>query len=120
MTCSFVMTIMIVTMPERGRYELIYAPVIREHLRAIRRNYHALIKAEIEASLQFEPDRAAANRKQLSQKSPMDVEWELRCGLGNRFRVFYNVDSRRRRVEILAIGVKRGSRLRIGREEVKL
>jgi len=114
------MTIIMVTMPAPGPYKLLYAPVVREHLRAIHRNHHSLIKAEIEASLRYRPDLPAANRKLLSQKLPLDVEWELRCGPGNCFRVFYNVDALGRTVEILAIGVKRGSRLTIGREEVKL
>jgi mRNA-degrading endonuclease RelE of RelBE toxin-antitoxin system len=114
------MTIMVVMMSEPGPFRLIYAPVVRQHLRAIRRNFRALIRAEVEASLLYEPDSPAANRKQLSAKAGLDVEWELRCGPSNRFRVFYNVDRASRTVEILAIGVKRGARLLIGREEVKL
>jgi mRNA-degrading endonuclease RelE of RelBE toxin-antitoxin system len=114
------MTIIMVTMPGRGPYRLVYAPSVREHLRAIRRNFHPEIKAEIEANLLFEPDVPTSNRKRLSPRVALDVEWEFRCGLGNRYRVFYNVDEKRGQVEILAIGVKRGSRLTIGREEVKL
>lgn len=95
------------------------APSVREHLRAIRRNLHPEIKAEIEANLLFEPDAPTSNRKRLSPKVALDVEWEFRCGAGIRFRVFYNVDDKRGQDEILAIGVKRGSRLTIGREEVK-
>jgi mRNA-degrading endonuclease RelE of RelBE toxin-antitoxin system len=41
----------------------------------------------------------------------------MRCGPDNRFRVFYDVDSGQRVVNILAIGVKQGSRLTIGGEE---
>jgi mRNA-degrading endonuclease RelE of RelBE toxin-antitoxin system len=114
------MTIMVVMMAEPGPFRLVYAPVVRQHLRAIHRNFHALIRAEVEASLLFEPHSPAAKRKQLLAKAGVDVEWELRCGPGNKFRIFYNVDRPSRTVEILAIGVKRGTRLLIGREEVKL
>lgn len=114
------MTIMVVTMPEAVPFRLIYAPAIRQHLRAIHRKFHSLIRSEVEANLLHEPDNPAANRKQLLAKAGLDVEWELRCGPANRFRVFYNVDRPSRTVEIMAIGVKRGARLTIGREEVKL
>jgi len=114
------MTIMVVMMSEPGPFRLIYAPVVRQHLRAIRRNFRALIRAEVEACLMYEPDSPAGNRKQLSAKAGLDVEWEFRCGPSNGFRVFYNVDRATRTVEILAIGVKRGARLLIGREEVRL
>lgn len=45
------------------------------------------------------------------------ASWELRFGPSNRFRVFYHVDEDRRKVAILAIGVKQRDRLFIGDEE---
>ncbi len=44
----------------------------------------------------------------------------MRFGPDNRFRVFYTVDHARREVQILAVGVKRGNQLIIGREAVEL
>lgn len=55
------------------------------------------------------------NRK-LLRENPV-ADWELRVG---RFRVFYEVDAGRRIVRILAVGVKEGSKLTIGGEEVTL
>jgi hypothetical protein len=47
-------------------------------------------------------------------------EWELRFGPDNRFRVFYAVDMEHHEVYILAIGIKKGNRLFIGGEEIRL
>jgi mRNA-degrading endonuclease RelE of RelBE toxin-antitoxin system len=41
----------------------------------------------------------------------------LRCGPGNRFRVFYEIHTEEQSVMVLAIGIKEGNRLRIGGEE---
>jgi len=46
--------------------------------------------------------------------------WEIRFGPDNRFRVFYSVELENRQVFILAIGIKRGNSLIIGREEINL
>jgi hypothetical protein len=46
--------------------------------------------------------------------------WELRFGPDNRFRVFYRVQGEALRVDVLAIGEKRGNRLFIGGEEFEL
>ena len=43
--------------------------------------------------------------------------WELRCGPGNCFRVFYEVDHAEHTVWVLAIGIKVRERLLIGGEE---
>jgi len=50
----------------------------------------------------------------------LGADWEIRFGPDNRFRVFYLVEQESRQVFILAIGVKRGNRLIIGREEISL
>jgi hypothetical protein len=50
----------------------------------------------------------------------IDASWELRCGPGNRFRVFYDVDSSSQVVQVLAIGLKDRNRLLIGAEEYEL
>jgi hypothetical protein len=38
----------------------------------------------------------------------------------NRFRVFYDIDPTQHVVAVLAIGIKRGNRLLIGGEEIRL
>jgi len=101
-------------------YSVLYAPVTRGHVRAIRRRDLAAVKSAIEANLFDEPTKETANRRPLSPTTELEAEWELRCGPNNRFRVFYSVDEQLRQVYVVAIGVKRGSRLKVGREEVSL
>ena len=98
-------------------FEIIYAPVVREHLRPIERKYHSLIREAIETQLRFEPDVETRNRKPLKRPGFLRGAWEIRFEPGKRFRVFYEVDRENRRVYILAIGEKRGNRLWVGREE---
>jgi len=107
-------------MARRGIFSVFYAPVTRNHIRAIRRRDFAIVKAAIEANLFDEPTKETANRRPMSPTTELEADWELRCGPSNRFRVFYSVDERLRQVQIAAIGVKRGYRLKIGREEVSL
>lgn len=107
-------------MVRRQPYSLVYAPEVREHLRAIERQHHSLIRETIEEQLPFEPETETRNRKPLRQPALFEAQWELRFGPGNRFRVFYEVDRGNRTVYILAIGVKERDRLYIGGEEVEL
>jgi mRNA-degrading endonuclease RelE of RelBE toxin-antitoxin system len=118
LTDAALVTIIIVIMARRQGFSLVYAPVVRQHLRAIEARYHSLIRAIIEEQLIFEPDVETKNRKPLRRPVAGEAAWELRFGPGNRFRVFYDVDRGRREVHVLAIGVKVGNRLLIGGEEV--
>lgn len=72
------------------------------------------------ARLAFEPDKEGRNRKPLDVPSPYGAQWEIRFGPGNRIRVFYEIDYDHRLVKVLAVGVKKGNRLRIGREEYSI
>ena len=101
-------------------FEMIYAPQVKGHLKVIQRKYYGLIRREIEAQLQFEPDTVTRNRKPLRRPVSLEAKWELRCGPDNRFRIFYEVDREAREVRILAIGVKRRNKLIIGGEEFEL
>jgi mRNA-degrading endonuclease RelE of RelBE toxin-antitoxin system len=105
--------------PKRA-FELLYAPQVREHLKAIDRKYYGLIRQEIEAQLQFEPEVETRNRKPLKRAITFEADWEIRFGPNNRFRVFYEVDREAGAVYILAIGVKVRDRLYIGGEEIEL
>ena len=73
-----------------------------------------------EAQLQSEPNLETRNRKSLKRPAELEADWEIRFGPDNRFRVFYSVEQENQQVLILAIGIKRGNRLIIGREEVNL
>jgi mRNA-degrading endonuclease RelE of RelBE toxin-antitoxin system len=107
-------------MNERPRFDLIYAPQVKGHVRAIERKYHSLIRRTVETQLQFEPDVETRNKKPLRRPSQLGAEWEVRFGPENRFRVFYTVEPKEHRVLILAIGTKKRNRLVVGEEEVDL
>ena len=107
-------------MNAKSRFYLIYAPQVKTHLQVIDRKYHLLIRRTIETQLQFEPNVETRNRKPLKRSVEAGADWELRFGPDNRFRVFYSVEQENRQVFILAIGIKRGNLLIIGREGVNL
>lgn len=107
------MTIILVTMA-RPKFALAYAPETVGHLHAIEHRYYPLIERTIKEQLAYAADEETRNRKPLARASAFGATWELRFGRGNRFRVFYDVDSTGRTVRILAIGVKEGNRLIIG------
>ena len=104
----------------RRRYDLVYDREVRNHLAAIERKYHSLIRRAIERMLTYEPEREARNRKPLVRPSTLSTAWELRFGSANRFRVFYRADEERHEVHILAIGRKEGNHLYIGGTEFRL
>jgi mRNA-degrading endonuclease RelE of RelBE toxin-antitoxin system len=107
-------------MKSRQRFRLVYAPIIKSHLKTIEPKYYSLIRTTVENELQFEPDVETRNKKPLKQPVTFEAEWELRFGPDNRFRVFYDINIEYNEVYILAVGVKEGNRLFIGGEEVKL
>jgi mRNA-degrading endonuclease RelE of RelBE toxin-antitoxin system len=78
-------------MPKKRRYTVEFAPEVLDHLDAIERKHHRVLKALIEAKLTFSPDEATRNRKLLEQPAPFSATWELRGGPQNRFRVLYEV-----------------------------
>ena len=104
-------------MPRRRPFTIILAPETLEHLDFIEAKDHRLIRKAIAQQLTFLPDQLTRNRKPLEQPAPFSATWELRFGPGNRFRVFYEVDSRNRVINVLAIGIKHRNRLLIGGEE---
>lgn len=107
-------------MSPKFRFTIRFAPEIILHLDPIEKKYHGLIQKTIDEQLSFEPETETRNRKILEQPAPYNATWKLRFGPNNRFRAFYEVDQQGREVWILAIGVKEGNRLRIGREEFEL
>jgi hypothetical protein len=107
-------------MNAQERFSLIYAPQVKTHLKAIAKKYHLLIRRAIENQLTFNPDVETRNRKPLKRPVMFKEGWEIRFGPENRFRAFYEVNRDSRQVFIFAVGVKKGSRLFIGKEEIKL
>ncbi len=105
---------------QRQAFRLVYDRGALKHLERIDRKLYALIRDTIQEQLSFEPLRKTKNRKPLTRPAVLGGDWELRFGPENRFRVFYRVDVPRREVQVLAIGVKKGSSLIIGGIEVKL
>jgi hypothetical protein len=79
-------------MTQQRRFDLIYASATKQHLAAIERKYHSLIRNKIETQLRFEPTVETENRKPLVQPAAFEAEWEIRFGRKNQFRVFYEVN----------------------------
>ncbi len=70
---------------------------------------------EIEEQLGQQPEKPTRRRK-LLRPTPL-ATWELRVG---NFRVFYNVESAKRMVVVIAIGVKDHNVLHIDGKEYQL
>lgn len=107
-------------MPKAHEFAIVYAPITREHLRRVPRRELGLLRRAIEVHLSDEPERETANRKPLDPSTEVEAEWELCCGPHDRLQVFYSVDRPHEQVRVMAIGVKMGSRLKIGRGEIVL
>ncbi len=104
----------------RRRYEIVFDEQVSFHFAAIARRDHSLILDTIEQKLTYDPAVATRNRKPMRIPNAVNANWELRCGMNNRYRVFYDVDVENGYVVVLAIGSKAGSTLMIGREELEL
>ncbi len=105
-------------MTQKPDFTLIFAPEIVDHLRAIDKKYHKLIREMITEQLSYTPLEVTRNRKPLE---PLRLLVQLgKFGSQNRFRVLYEVDMTEKMVFILAIGVKDREQLLIGGEEVNI
>ena len=102
-------------------FDLIYDQEIRQHLAAIERKHHSLIRQTITEQLTSEPNVETRNRKPLTSSAEFgEATWEIRFGPNNRFRVFYRIDGAKREVRVLAIGVKQRNELWIGGERFEV
>jgi mRNA-degrading endonuclease RelE of RelBE toxin-antitoxin system len=104
-------------MAKKPPFAIVYADEVNGHLQAIEAKYYSVIQEAIESQLLHEPDGETRNRKPLKRPIAFGADWELRLGPDNRFRVFYQVNTERREVRVLAIGVKDRDRLYFGGEE---
>ncbi len=107
-------------MPESVLFEIVFSDAALAHLATIERRDHTLLFDMIEQQLAFEPMLRTRNRKPLRIPNAVNAAWELRCGMNNRYRVFYAVNPTDHLVVILALGRKQGNRLFIGKEEMEL
>jgi len=105
---------------EPRRFTIVYAPLTKQHLRAIEPKYYSLIRDRVDERLSFEPTTETRNRKPLKRPVVFMATWEIRFGPQNRFRVYYDVDLAQQIVSILAIGYKQGNRVMVGGEEIQL
>jgi len=107
-------------MPPHAPYTIIYAPIVKEHLRSIDRKHYTLIRTIIQERLAYEPNEENRNRKPLKRTVFESATWELRFGPDNLFRVFYDIHHAEREVAILAIGIKVRDTVVIGGEVIDL
>lgn len=81
-----------------------FAEGVKQDLKALRVYDRNIILDEIERQLQHEPMKASRNKKLLVGLIPPwdapEPVWELRVG---EFRVFYDVDSERKKVVVQAV-----------------
>lgn len=75
-------TIIIVIIASKQPFNLIYAPKVKQHPRAIEVKYHPLIRTLIESQLLLEPNIETRNRKPLKRSSKFEGAWEIRFGPG--------------------------------------
>jgi hypothetical protein len=101
-------------------FMLRYAVRTIGHIESVEPKYRGLIRKVLDQQLRHQPLILTRNRKPMKRPSVLGATWEIRFGPGNRFRAYYDVDETEHVVEILAIGVKEGGRLRMGGEEVGL
>src|SRR3954463_10146460 len=101
-------------------FTIVYAPITKDHLRAIEAKSYSLIRDTITEQLLFEPATETRNRKPLKRPIVFMATWEIRFGPQNHFRIYYDVDLEQVVVTILTIGSKYGNRVVIGGEEIQL
>lgn len=101
----------------KPKFEIEYADEVFEHLEAIESKYYRTIEEAIFEQLSYTPVAETRNRKLLDQPAPFEATWEIRFGIQNEFRAFYEVDETEKIVYVLAIGIKDGNRLIVGGQE---
>ena len=107
----------ILAMPRRPVFEVIFDALALDHMDAIGSTYDSLIRRTVDEQLIHEPDIPTRNRKPLPRETAIGATWEVRCGPGNRFRIFYDIHRDQRLVVVLAIARKVGNPLFVGREK---
>ena len=107
-------------MTKRKPYEIIYDDEVVDHMSAIDKKYHSVIRREIEKQLTYEPEKETLNQGALEKPSILGTAWRLRFGPDNTLRVYYRFDAVLHEVYILAVGIKEKSRLYVGGKEFQV
>jgi mRNA-degrading endonuclease RelE of RelBE toxin-antitoxin system len=103
--------------PKKPKFEIEYAEEVYGHLDVIESKYYRTIQEAIFEQLSHTPNVETRNRKPLEPPAPFEATWEIRFGQHNEFRALYEVKEAEKIVYILAIGIKDGNRLIVGKEE---
>jgi len=97
-------------------YVIEYSPEVESHLRLLTTRQQRIVTDTVDHELRNQPRVETRNRKPM-RPNPI-APWELRIG---NLRVYYDVEDRpRKRVVILAVGVKVRNQVRIGKELIQL
>jgi mRNA-degrading endonuclease RelE of RelBE toxin-antitoxin system len=97
-------------------YRIHFAQSAEDQFAGLTARHRAILRDAVREQLQYEPFQETRRRKRL-RPNPL-APWELRIG---NLRVFYEPDAADPgRVNLLAIGVKKGNRLFIAGEEMSL
>lgn len=97
-------------------YRIEYSPDAVAHLNALTKRQQTTVIDAVERQLGRQPLVETRNRKPM-RPNPL-APWELRMG---NLRVFYDVKNKPVRVvQILAVGIKVGNRVKIGKEGKEL
>ena len=97
-------------------YRIDYSPDAEDHMRVLTARQKAIVLDAVDDQLTYQPMVETKNRKPM-RPTPV-APWELRIG---NLRVYYDVEEDPEPlVYIRAVGVKEGSRVRIGREVIDL
>ena len=107
----------ILAMSRRLAFEVIFDALALDHMDVIGSKYDSLIRRTVEEQLIHEPDTPTRNRKPLLRETAIGATWEVRCGPGNRFRIFYDIHRDQRLVVVLAIARKVRNQLFVGKEK---
>lgn len=96
-------------------YRIAFSRNSLSHLQIFTAREQKIIRDAMIEQLSYEPTIPTRNRKEM-RSNPTAV-WELRIG---DFRVYYDVDEEEAIVDVRAVGVKEGNKVRIGGEIVEL
>ncbi|MFT5474083.1 MAG: hypothetical protein ACI9OU_002637 [Candidatus Promineifilaceae bacterium] len=92
-------------MKNHAPFHHIYSTQMRSQLEALERRALLLVSRAIERRLSYEPRIAVRNRKPF--RAPiLEANWQLRFGPGNAYRVFHNIDVKKRLVYLQTLGIK--------------
>src|SRR4051812_10045273 len=95
-------------------FQIFYTDSALEDISSFRKHEQITIFDKVDEQLIHQPDVITRNRKRLRPNGT--AEWELRV---DDFRVLYDIDFSKRRVEVKVIGLKQGAQLLVrGKERV--